>query len=108
MSFLVLTPIGPEAEFSDVDYPRSFGFGGADVVRLDPEVAYCRGGMSALEEEVVRLVKEHRLQTVVYALGAEFDFLLSFFRDKLPDMFKVLLLGDDGQYFDVSHRYYAE
>lgn len=108
MNFLVLTPEGPEAEFSDVDWAKSLALGGANVARLDPEVAYCRGGMAALEEEVLRQVERHQVQVLVYALGAEFDFRPHFFQDQLAAVYKVLLLGDDGQYFDVSHRYYAE
>ena len=108
MSILVLAPEGPDAELSDVDYARLMGYGGAKVVRLDPEVAYCHDGIAGLERRVVELANAHQVQTMVYALGAEFDFRPTFFHETLPDVFKVLLLGDDGQYFDVSHRYYAE
>jgi hypothetical protein len=108
MNFLVLAPQGPEADFSDVDYAAAFALGGANVVRLDPEVPYCQGGMRALEQQVLHMVEAHAIDVLVYALGSEFDFLPHFFPDRLASVHKVLLLGDDGQYFDVSHRYYAE
>ncbi len=108
MSILVLTPESPEAQLNDVDYARLLQHGGTKVLRLDPEVAYRQGGMSALEGEVVRLVNEQGVQTVVYALGMEFDFRPAFFRETLAHVFKVLLLGDDEHFFDVSHRYYAQ
>jgi hypothetical protein len=108
MNLLLLTPEGPEADFNDSNYERGFRMGGANVVRLSPEMSYIRGGQAALESDVVSLANEHRIDVLVYQLGGDFDFEPCFFRDNLSQVYKVLLLEDDGQYFHVSHRYYAQ
>lgn len=98
----------PEAHRNDVDYARWLQHGGGSVVRLDPEAAYGRGGLRGLEQAVLDKVRSHDVGILVYTLGMEFDFRPAFFREALPGVYRVLLLGDDEHYFEVSHRYYAQ
>jgi len=108
-TILVLGTLNPEAQhIGGVDFARWLEYGGGRVLRLDPEDAYHRGGMAGLESAVLKLVDEQRVEILLYPLGMEFDFRPAFFRETLAHVFKVLLLGDDEHFFDVSHRYYAQ
>ena len=84
------------------------GHGVASIIRYDPGATYRRVGMAALESQLLKLIEERQVDIVVYPLGMEFDFRPAFLRDSLSGVFKVLVLGDDEHYFDVSHRYYAQ
>jgi glycosyl transferase family 1 len=109
MSVLVLVPQTAEAKFSDLDYAQSLGrFGFEAVHRVDPEVLYQEGGISRLEDGILRIIGEHDVEVIFYALGTEFDFRPQFFYDRLAHLYRVLILGDDEHYFDISHRYYAQ
>jgi hypothetical protein len=108
LTILVLGTESPEAQLGDVDFARWLEYGGGAVVRIDPEAAYRQGGMAGLERALLQAIQHHSVRILVYPLGMEFDFQPSFFRDSLQSVFRVLLLGDDEHYFDVSHRYYAQ
>jgi glycosyltransferase involved in cell wall biosynthesis len=108
VSILVLAPQGTHALLGDLDYARCLGRGSDAVHRLDPEAIYCEGGIDHLEDTVVDAVREHHVNVLVYALGFEFDFRPTFFRERLGHIYRVLLVGDDEHYFDRSHRYFAQ
>ena len=109
MSLLVLGPDGPEARFNDMYHPDTLEkYSGFSVHRINPESIYRSGGYSALEDEVLRSISIYKIRIVIYALGTEFDFSPEFLENALGDTFRVLILGDDEHYFDVSHRYYAQ
>jgi hypothetical protein len=108
MSYLVLGPDNPEADLNDVNYGLSLSrFAGVPVHRLDPEAIYAQHGMDGLQRTVKELVERERVSVLVYLLGTEFDFHPEFFA-QFRDVYRVLMLGDDEHYFDVSHRYYAQ
>lgn len=108
MNILYLGTDSPDNEIQVTDFGRWLEHGGARLVRLAPEVVYQTEGMRGLEQRVLSVLREQRLDTLVYPLNVEFDFRPEFFRDDLRHVFKVLILGDDEHYFDVSHRYYAQ
>ena len=108
LTILVLGTESPEAQLGDVNFARWLEYGGGAVVRVDPEAAYRQGGMGGLERALLQAIQHHSVRILVYPLGMEFDFRPSFLRDSLQGVFRVLLLGDDEHYFDVSHRYYAQ
>ncbi len=108
LTTLVLGTESPEAQLVDVDFARWLEYGEGKVVRFDPEAAYRRGGMRCLEHEVLRVVAEQQVGILVYPIGMEFDFRPSFLSEALPSVYRVLLVGDDEHYFEVSHRYYAQ
>src|SRR5258706_2017861 len=108
MNILYLGAGSPDSELQSTDFGRWLEGGGARVFRFDPETAYQTGGMRGLEDQVLKVVADQRFDTVAYPLNVEFDFDPVFFRDGLRSLFKVLILGDDEHYFDVSHRYYAQ
>src|SRR5438552_239118 len=93
MNYLVFASDSPEAKLNDMDFSRCLEHS---------------GGIRRLEAHVEALVRERRVQIVVYPLGSEFDFRPTFFAERLADAFKVLVLGDDEHYFEVAHRYYAQ
>jgi spore maturation protein CgeB len=108
MSYLILGPDSPEVDINDVQYALSFAkYAGAPVHRLDPEVVYAQYGMDGLQRVVKELIQRERVRALIYLLGTDFDFYPEFF-GQLRDVYRVLLLGDDEHYFDVSHRYYAQ
>jgi hypothetical protein len=107
-SYLVLGPDNPEVDLNDVNYALGFSkFAKAPVHRLDPEVIYAQCGMQGLQRMVTELIRRERVSVLVYLLGTEFDFHPEFFA-QFRDVYRVLILGDDEHYFDVSHRYYAQ
>ncbi|MDT7041664.1 glycosyltransferase [Candidatus Nitronereus thalassa] len=109
MSLLVIGPDGPDARFNDMYHPITLErYSGFSVHRINPELIYREGGYSALEHEVLRSIAIHKIRIVIYALGTEFDFHPEFLENAIGDTFRVLILGDDEHYFDVSHRYYAQ
>ncbi len=109
MSVLLLGPETPEARFNDLDYARCVeAYGGRVVHRLDPEAVYRERGMKGLEQALLVLVRERQVEMLIYGLGIEFDFRPAFLHDDLAHLYRVLILGDDEYYFDVSHRYYAQ
>ncbi len=108
MNILFLGGRSPEVVVHDVDFARWFEHGGDTVLRLDPEAVYARAGMQGLEREVLRTIEEQRVRIVIYPLNMDFDFRPAFFRESLGHVYRILLLGDDEHYFDVSHRYYAQ
>jgi hypothetical protein len=108
MNILLLAPMSAEADLNDLDYGRCLETYGAESVwRLDPGQVYREEGMRGLEARVSETVRQGNIATVFYWLGPEFDFRPDFLFG-LSDLYRVLVLGDDEYYFDVSHRYYAQ
>ena len=109
MNVLVLGPDSEAARFNDLDYARMLAqYGGATVHRLDPTELYRAHGMEGMEAAITRLVDEARIEYLFYGLGTEFDFRPEFLHERLARLYRVLILGDDELYFEVSHRYYAQ
>ena len=108
MSYLILGPDNPEVDINDVQYAKSFArYAGAPTHFLDPEALYAQHGMDGLQQVVKELIERERVGVLIYLLGTDFDFRPEFF-GQLPHVYRVLILGDDEHYFDVSHRYYAQ
>src|SRR5579859_2421894 len=109
MTYLVLGPDNPDADLIDLQYAECFArFGAGAVNRVDPEAIYRERGMTGLQEHVLDVVRRQGVRIIVYLLGTEFDFPPQFFSRNLRDTYRILILGDDEHYFDVSHRYYAQ
>lgn len=109
MNVLMLGPLSREAELTDIDYARCLEiYGGAFVSRLDPGQMYRLAGMRGVELEIIRILNQHNIQLVLYWLGPEFDLRPEFLTRELASQYRILILGDDEHYFDVSHRYYAQ
>lgn len=109
MNVLVLGPESPEARFNDLDYALMFERYGASLVhRRDPSRLYEERGMEGMEAEIANVVRHQGITALVHALGIEFNFRPGFLAEDLAHVYRVLILGDEELYFDVSHRYYAQ
>lgn len=109
LSALFLGPDTPEARLNDLDYARCIEqYGDMPVFRIDPDAVYEEEGLAGLEERVRDLVRTHNISIMFYGLGFEFNFRPKFLYEDLASVYRVLILGDDEHYFDVSHRYYAQ
>jgi len=109
LSALFLGPDTPEARFNDLDYARCLEqYGEMPVHRLDPDAVYAEYGLSGLERQIRDLVNTRAVSMLFYGLGFEFNFRPEFLSEDLSSVYRVLILGDDEHYFDLSHRYYAQ
>lgn len=108
MRVLLLIPDATGFAFTDHDFKRGLERGGgATVYELDPYAVYRESGAAGLEAEVLRQVRQHDIEYLLYWFSG-FDFDPSFLCGALAGVYRVLMFGDDEYSFDSCDRYYAQ
>ena len=79
-----------------------------NIIPIDHKALYKLHGPSKIIEITKELLRENKVEIVIFGLEGEYEFPIEYFSGLREHYFMVLHVGDDEHYFDKSSRYYSQ